>query len=241
MRPRDKKITVLFDIDGTLMLTGGAGIAAMKRSVERLFGMRDYPELDYHGRTDFAIARDLFAQIGISFEQHFHAFRRDYHLQLQEELSRRSGYLLPGVFELLVQLTNDERFSIGLLTGNAREAAGLKLTTYGIQNFFDYGGYGDFHDSRDDVAREARSAAASRLGATYCPLRTLVIGDTPADIRCARAIGAVAIAVATGGSDCQTLKASAPDLVCSTLLELRPAALADWPFEPLTSGPSGGN
>ena len=216
----DKKLTVLWDIDGTLMLTDGAGIHALRVTVQRLFGVTEYPELEYHGRTDFAIVQDLFARLDLPFDRHFHDFRRHYHVQLAESLRTNRGSLLPGVPELLQEMRGDARFSLGLLTGNSREAAGLKLAAYDVAHYFDYGGYGDHHLRRDDVARDARQAALASLGPDFQPEQVVVIGDTPADISCARAIGARVVAVATGSTPLEDLKVHRPDFAVGTLREL---------------------
>lgn len=220
MAENEPKLTVLWDIDGTLMLTGGAGIHALRRTVKQLFGVDEYPQLEYHGRTDYAIVRELFERLELPFERHFRDFRRHYHLHLAESLQTSRGSLLPGVPELLRTMREDPRFSLGLLTGNSREAAGLKLAAYGVAHFFDYGGYGDHHLQRADVAREAQLAAAASLGRDYHPEQIVVIGDTPADIRCARAIGARVVAVATGGISLADLEAERPDRAVRSLLEL---------------------
>ena len=225
MTVSEKRLTVLWDIDGTLMLTGGAGIHALRLTVQRLFGVSQYPELDYHGRTDYAIVRELFEKLELPFDRHFHDFRRQYHLQLAESLRTNRGGLLPGVSELLRQMREDARYSLGLLTGNSREAAGLKLAAYDVAHYFDYGGYGDHHLKRDDVARDARLAAFTNLGHEFHPEQVVVIGDTPADISCARAIGARVIAVATGSTSLEQLQDCRPDLAVRTLQEVDVASL----------------
>lgn len=220
MAGESQKLTVLWDIDGTLMLTGGAGITAMKQTLHRLLGVTDYPELEYHGRTDYAIVRDLFSKLDLPFEKHFRAFRQLYHVQLASCLKESKGGLLPGVPDLLRVMLEDQRCSLGLLTGNAREAAQLKLAAYGVEHFFEFGGYGDHHLERDDVAREAKAAAAEKLGLEFHPERVVVIGDTPADVKCGRAIGARVVAVATGGCSLERLAESKPDFLVSNLAEL---------------------
>lgn len=220
MKGDTHKLTVLWDIDGTLMLTGGAGITAMRLTLQRLLGVTDYPELEYHGRTDMAIVRDLFSKLDLPFEKHFRAFRQLYHVQLASCLKESRGGLLPGVPDLLRLMLEDQRCALGLLTGNAREAAQLKLAAYGVEHFFEFGGYGDHHLDRDDVAREAQAAAAGKLGPEFHPGRVVVIGDTPADVRCGRAIGARVVAVATGGCSLERLAESKPDFLVSSLTEL---------------------
>jgi len=108
---------------------------------------------------------------------------------------------------------------LGLLTGNFREAAYLKLQQYGLHHYFDFGGFGDLHTGRNEVAREALRRVHSRLGIDFDPGDIWVIGDTPADVECARAIGANAIAVATGIYTVEELAASHPDALFEDFTE----------------------
>lgn len=223
----EKYATVLFDIDGTLLLTGGAGLTAIRRTMIQLFDVSELPEMKVHGRTDYSIVRDLFQLLELPFEQHFSSFRRHYHHHLAEVLEQRGGYVLPGVTSLLHALDQDDRFSVGLLTGNARRAADLKLSSYGIAHYFRYGGFGDYHASRSDVAREAAANAEAELGRRFASDRMIVIGDTTEDVSCARAINAVSLAVATGGTTRDELKAVCASATVDTLAEVSPQSLWD--------------
>ena len=118
---------------------------------------------------------------------------------------------LPGVVTLLERLAKRSDVTLGLLTGNFREAARIKLEHHAIDQHFHFGGYGDHHHDRDDVARVAFDEARRHLGCEIHPQSVCVIGDTPSDVKCARAIGARAIAVATGMFNVDELARTDPD------------------------------
>lgn len=205
---------LLFDIDGTLLSSGGAGQAAMEAALRREF-LPELPEVDIPtaGRTDRAICTDLFERFGLSsLPDLWERFRAAYYQELPKQLSQRTGMVLPGVRELLMQLALREDVLVGLLTGNFQEGARLKLSHHDLHHHFRCGGYGDHHLDRDDVAREAWAAVREIFPEANLE-RTWVIGDTPADIRCARAIGARVFAVGTGIFDHSELSTHAPDVV----------------------------
>lgn len=217
----------LFDIDGTLLLSGGAGKAALEDALAEEFGMRGTIEkLSLSGRTDRAIVTDLLRASGLedSPENHRRLIAA-YLRHLPGCLTRLRGQVLPGVVALLEALRIRENTAVGLLTGNTRAGAGIKLGHFGLAGHFAFGGYGDEHHDRDEVAREALEAVRRLLGGGLDPRRVRVIGDTPHDVRCARAIGARAVAVATGWHGREELRACAPDVLlddlrdCAALLE----------------------
>jgi phosphoglycolate phosphatase-like HAD superfamily hydrolase len=126
-------------------------------------------------------------------------------------MARREGAVLPGIVPLLDRLQSRDDVLVGLLTGNTRRGASLKLRHFGLDHYFDLGGFGDDHVDRIDVAREALAAVTSRMKGVVDVNRMWVIGDTPGDVRCGRAIGAKVIAVATGDSTHEELAATNPD------------------------------
>ena len=150
-------------------------------------------------------------------------FLRGYLQRLERTLTTRRGALLPGVLPLLRAIRERSDIAMGILTGNVAAGARLKLEHYGIASFFDFGGYGDHHTDRGDIAADALGAADAFLRTTRrlpaTPARTTVIGDTPEDVRCARSIAAKAIAVATGDSSLSELTAAAPDRAFSDLTD----------------------
>lgn len=211
---------VFFDIDGTLITTGGCGTDALKKSFREVFGLDHADGIDAHGRTDRGIARGLFGQHGLpDSDDNWHRFHESYQRHLAAELPLRSGTVLPGVAEFLERLTRLDDVAIGLLTGNTPQGAQIKLEFFQLNHFFAFGGFGLEHPDRNDVAVQAVQAATRHLGRTFPGESVWVIGDTPADIACARHIGANAVAVATGFSSLESLVASEPDLLLKDLCD----------------------
>lgn len=207
------KYVCLFDIDGTLLSTGGAGQRAMERALESAFGVanRDH-DIPAAGRTDRAIIADLFAHHRLEHRPEIvEQFLAAYVRHLPETLAELDGRVLPGILELLDALAGRGDVALGLLTGNFAEGARLKLVHYGLDHHFRFGGYGDAHLDRDDVARAALAEARRFLDRDVSPDHLWVIGDTPSDVKCARAIGARAVAVATGIFSYEELEATGPD------------------------------
>ena len=215
---------LLFDIDGTLLNTGGAGQRAMERALESAFGVRKSTEgISAAGRTDRAITRDLFEYHDIEETPAiWETFQQTYLTHLAEELPRLDGSILPGVERLLQTLAERDDVVLGLLTGNFRRGAELKLQHYGLLDYFLGGGFGDEHPDRDDVARMARKAIEEHHRSPVEDERLWVIGDTPHDVRCARAIGARVAAVATGTFTIDELRATDPDHLFEDLSDHEP-------------------
>jgi phosphoglycolate phosphatase-like HAD superfamily hydrolase len=211
---------VLFDIDGTLIRTGGAGRDALEVALYQEFGRVGSEGIDIHGRTDRGIVHSLFQHHGIDYTPDtWQRFRDAYLRALPEQLQIRGGYVLPGVTEVVRDLQARDNVALGLLTGNMRDGARIKLSHFDLFELFPFGGFGDVHLQRDDVARDAYMAAQQHLGRPPTPDQIWVIGDTPADVSCARAIGARAIAVATGFSAFDDLAGCEPDLLLNDLRE----------------------
>jgi phosphoglycolate phosphatase len=221
---------VLFDIDGTLVQTGGAGQLAFAETFADEFGVRELSgSVAFAGRSDRAIALELMRVHGVPpNEENWQRFRSGYLKRLPAALARRQGCVLPGVTELLDELAALEHPLVGLLTGNVRDGAMQKLTYYRLVERFGFGGFGDVSDERCDIAAaalaEARRAAAARNGGANGKALSgaMVIGDTVHDISCARSIGAYAVAVPTGNTPREELAAAAPDLLLQDLSDSRP-------------------
>jgi phosphoglycolate phosphatase len=221
--------TCLFDIDGTLLSSGGAGKAAMENALLEEFGLDAIRvQVPYSGRTDRAIVRDLFRHHGVADSpENWRQFVAGYLRRLPNFLTRCQGRVLPGIAALLAQLRARGDVLLGLLTGNLRVGARLKLGHYGLFEHFVFGGFGDDHFSRDDVAREALAEVHRRLNGATNLERVWVIGDTPLDVQCARCIGAKVAAVATGWHSLDELAAAKPDLLLPDLSDPTPL-LARW-------------
>lgn len=221
---------LLFDIDGTLIDSGGAGKLAMETAISSEFGFgvptRPIP---YAGRTDRAIIADLLRHYDLEpspakIEQVLKAYLG----HLPDCLIQRQGRTLPGVLELLESLQDREDILLGLLTGNVEAGATNKLAYFGLRHFFQCGGFADDLLERNDVAHAARLRAERHLGRPIDESVTLwVIGDTPHDVTCGRHIGARVLAVATGSHTVDELQSSQPDHVVSDLTDTK-QLLALW-------------
>ncbi|HXR05739.1 MAG TPA: HAD family hydrolase, partial [Candidatus Acidoferrum sp.] len=205
---------VLFDVDGTLIHTGGAGVKAFALTLATEFGMADGTELiRFGGRTDVSLVRELFSLGRIEASpRNFQRFFAAYVVWLEKLMLECRGGACPGVPEFYGALARRaEPPLFGLLTGNIRRGAQIKLERFGLWDKFAFGGFADDHEERDQIAAAARRRGSEQLGRALEDGEVLVIGDTPLDIRCARAIGAKALAVATGSFSVPQLEAHRPD------------------------------
>ncbi len=222
---------ILFDIDGTLLHSGGAGQGGIEFALKLAFGITAPTDgIPTAGRTDRGIGRDLIRFHGLEDSDSTLARLQEAYLRvLPDELASRQGGVYPGVRELLVRLSGRDDVRLGLLTGNYREAAWQKLRHYGLAEHFAFGGFGDDHADRDDVARQALTAAAEHHAPQTINREKLwVIGDTPADVRCGRAIGARVIAVGTGMYSMEELRQSEPDHLFADFADVD-SVLSLWP------------
>jgi phosphoglycolate phosphatase len=202
---------LLFDIDGTLIRSGGAGKAAMEAGLQSEFGVTQIlDQVPYSGRTDTGIVRELLVVHGIEpTDPNVERLKSAYLSHLPEMLRRRGGTVLPGISNALQR---ERRGAVvGLLTGNIRAGAQIKLGHFGLWDHFPFGGFADGVDDRDDVARRALAEAERHVDRVIDPNDVWVIGDTPLDVKCARAIGAKAVVVQTGWHHRDELVACCPD------------------------------
>jgi len=213
---------ILFDIDGTLLLSGRAGLRAMTRAFEQTFGVANaFAGESFGGRTDsFLISRAL-QGAGLPDTPEAHArFKANYIPLLAEEIEQPgTGHkgLMPGARELLEALHDHHHLHLALLTGNYREAAEIKLEHFELWEFFEWGAFADDHHDRNQLVPIARSRAETYDIPVEAIERVIVIGDTPHDIECARVAGARCIAVATGGFTVDQLREAGADEVLPDL------------------------
>jgi len=192
---------ILFDIDGTLIHSGGAGEKAFAKVCATEFQVPNGTNnLSFAGRTDTAIVREFFVGHGIeATKANFRRFFECYVFWLDHMLQTTLGAVLPGVSRMIAEFTaHPQPPVLGLLTGNIRLGAEIKLTHYNLWNHFVLGGFGDDHEDRNCIAAVARDRGQQTLGRKLTGDEILVIGDTPLDVECARAISARVLAVATG-------------------------------------------
>ena len=212
MRPT----VLLFDIDGTLITSGGAGRRAMGLAFSRLHGRQDACDsFSMSGMTDRAIVRQGLQNIGVMPTPEGLTAVIDTYLQhLAEEVLRvddRDYRLLPGMREAVEAAHARQGVAVGLGTGNVREGARIKLERVGIHDRFAFGGFGCDHENRVELIRQGARSGATRLGVPLESCRVVVIGDTPKDVAAAQGIGARCIGVGTGNYTPEALLAAGAD------------------------------
>ena len=211
---------VLFDIDGTLIQSGGAGEKSFARVCATEFDVPNGTQnLHFAGRTDPSIVRDFFQNHQIDpSPENFQRFFDRYVFQLDHLLGQLAGRVLPGVPEMIRRLRALPRPpALGLLTGNIRLGARIKLSHYGLWEEFVTGGFGDDHEDRNQIAAVAQERGRQLLKQKLPGEQIVVIGDTPRDIECAKAIQARSLAVATGGYSRAQLIEPQPTWAVATL------------------------
>ncbi|MGZ3457463.1 MAG: HAD family hydrolase [Archangium sp.] len=212
MRPT----VLLFDIDGTLVTTGGAGRRSMERAFEHLHGRRDACDsFSLSGMTDQAIVRKALELIGVlPSPEALSAVIDSYLAHLAEEVPRvddRDYRLHPGMREAVEAALAHPGVAVGLGTGNVRQGARIKLERVRIHDRFSFGGFGCDHEDRVELIRHGARSGAALLGAPLEECRVVIIGDTPKDVAAAKGIGAICIGVGTGGFTPEALLASGAD------------------------------
>ena len=217
-----KPALILFDIDGTLLLSGRAGLRAMTRTFYETFGVNDaFKGHHFGGRTDSYLVSTALKNAGLpDTPEHHERFRQNYIPILAEEIEHPgTGHkgLMPGARELLEALDDHRHLHLALLTGNYREAAEIKLQHFELWDFFEWGAFSDDAADRNALVPIARRRAETYDIPAEAIERVIVIGDTPHDIECARVAGARSIAVATGGFTVDELRAAGADEVLPDL------------------------
>ena len=216
---------LLFDIDGTLVLTGGAGIRAMNRAGEEVLGVTGLLNgTEVAGRTDWIIMHDALRKAGHELDEDlFERMRAAHHRYLREEIEARGEgvkAVMPGIRELLPLLQSRDDVALGLLTGNFEEAARIKLGHFDLWDYFRCGAFGDDAADRNALVPFAVDRARECGLGSFDYGDVVVIGDTPNDVACAVAVGAVPIAVATGTYSLDQLRATGAPIVLEDLSDV---------------------
>jgi phosphoglycolate phosphatase-like HAD superfamily hydrolase len=220
---------VLFDVDGTLVSAHGAGSRSVREALIEVYG-RTGPidSYDFHGRTDPQIVRELMRMAGLDDEEIDAGMDRLWSLylaRLERELEQPTTdvEVLPGVVELLDALHETQDDLVALLTGNIEPGAELKLSAADLWHRFDFGAYGSDHERRDQLPAIAVERAHRATGLEFSGRNVVIIGDTPFDVHCGRALGVWAVAVATGKHSVTELEDAGADVVLETLADTQRA------------------
>lgn len=220
---------VLFDIDGTLLRTEGAGVAAMLRAFTRLHGERgfNFEGVEIAGALDGLLFARMMAHHGLPSDETTHSeFQRIYAEELARALTPSVVRRMPGTAELVAELRSAGA-AVGLLTGNYEHTAHLKIKIAGFnRTHFPFGAFGADGPSRRHLTPVAIQRATAHLGRAFDPSRVTIIGDTPHDIDCAKAHGCRALGVGTGPYSTERLLAAGADLAVADLADL--AAVRGW-------------
>ena len=209
---------LLFDIDGTLVLTGGAGVRALNRAFCQVVGIVNALDgIRLHGKTDPAIVREIFNARGAlqnadSYDQILAAYVEF----LPEEVQQSENYrVLPGILRFLQDFQGRSDLAFGLATGNVEAGARIKLARGNLNPFFAFGGFGSDAENRTELVRRAAHNGSRLAGVTIDPNDIFVIGDTPRDIAAGREAGYRTVGVATSDYSTGDLSAAGADLVLS--------------------------
>jgi phosphoglycolate phosphatase-like HAD superfamily hydrolase len=213
------KKLILFDIDGTLIHTGGAGVRALDRSFRDLFGReKAFEGIVMAGKTDMQIMKEGLERNGFPpLKENIDKMISGYLGFLKEEIDNPQREIKPGIKEML-DLLGREGAVTGLLTGNLQEGAKIKLEPFGLLEYFIEGAYGSDHEDRDRLLPIAIEKVAKK-GYEFSPEDCVVVGDTPRDVRCAKVHGANCIAVATGPYTRDDLLDTDADIVLDSLAD----------------------
>jgi len=214
---------VLFDIDGTLVHTGHAGTQAFKKTFATEFDLHHGAEkMKFAGRTDVSLVREFFKIHALpETPEHFTQFFERYVFWLDHILAHSDGKICHGVPKFIADLLALPNPPVlGLLTGNIKLGAELKLRHFGLWEHFHFGGFADDHEERDHIAAAAFERGKRVLGKNLRAEEIVVIGDTQFDIRCGKFIGAKVLAVATGGATLAELKKHKPDWAVEDLTQI---------------------
>jgi phosphoglycolate phosphatase len=213
---------LLFDLDGTILLSGGAGMRAVNRAFKKIYEIESVMDgIIPDGKTDLLILRELFKKGERDFlPSEVDNLFKEYLFFLKEEIANSLGYrVMPGVPELIRALSEREDIILGIATGNVEEAALIKLERSGLSHYFKFGGFGSDFENREELIRIAIERGKKLLNHKKEIEKIFVVGDTPLDIIHGRAAGAKTVAVATGSYSVSDLEKYNPDYLFENFLD----------------------
>ena len=214
---------MLFDIDGTLLSAGGVSARAFEAALREVFGtVGDAERYDYSGKTDKQIVRDLMRGAGFpdaEIDARLRVLIERYRVLLHEWLRPEHVQAKPGVTELLEALAPDSRVTLALLTGNIEPDARLKLSPLRVNHYFPFGAFGSDHEDRSRLPEVAVARALEATGAAFTGREIVIVGDSIHDVLCGRPLGVRAVAVATGRTRAEALRAVEPDALLESFAD----------------------
>jgi phosphoglycolate phosphatase len=216
---RDQHTLFLWDIDGTLISVGGAGERALVHAIKICFGLEgDLSEIDYSGRTDRRICHMLHEHYGVEkTDESLRQFLDAYLARLEVEMQNTRMRILDGVLDILKEIDHNPMLHQGLLTGNLKYGAEIKLRHFDLWDYFPFGAFSNLSVNRNELAGHALREATNATGISFFPENVFVIGDTPHDIECGKVIHAKTVALATGKYSYEQLAKEDPDFVFEKL------------------------
>ena len=219
---------VLFDVDLTLITATGCNLLALNSAFEHVHGIPDaFNDVAFGGGLDLPLMTEMYRKWGLTKGSpdelpNLSQFKQVYFDHLVRQLATwTDGYICPGARELLEALTREPGVQLGLETGNFREAAFIKLRRFGMDTFFEEGGFGGDWMTRTEVVADAIAKCQALSGRVYAPGEIFLIGDSISDVEAGRANGINSVAVATGRCDTETLRALGPTFVFEDLSDTK--------------------
>jgi phosphoglycolate phosphatase len=211
---------ILFDIDGTILDSGGAGVKALNMAFEEIFNVKDaFSSISLAGKTDLQILKEGFSIHNIPFSNGIiPEFYRSYTCHLRRNIINSQGHVKPGIRDALRELlARDSSYILGLLTGNIEEGAKIKLAAFELDSYFSIGAFGNDDEDRNRLLPIAVDKLHKRNSVKVSFSDCVVIGDTPLDISCSKPYGAFSVAVATGPYSAEVLSLAGADVVFNDL------------------------
>ncbi len=205
---------ILFDIDGTLIDSGGAGVRSLNLAFEKVFSIENaFKDISMAGKTDSQIIKECLQKHGLSPNGDFEAIIEAYLYHLRKEINNDRKHVKPGIYDILNNLGQMKNIATGLLTGNIEKGARIKLEPFRLNEFFPSGAFGSDHEDRNQLLPIAVERFTKLYKTSIDIEECMVIGDTPRDVECAHIYGAISIGVATGPYSFEELVKAGADYV----------------------------